>query len=160
MGKYTHLKGTIPKFVKEQEGAHREKVELLKKTIVGPASNLSWRYEQVRMKMARIKEQKSECQVEVDAYEEMLIAQYEAEEITSLKMESGASVCVDVIPYPQMKDKEKFRLWCHCHGLEKEMHLHPGTTASLVALLCLTGKAMPTGIDASMKDTVVFTKAK
>jgi len=146
--------------VQEQEGDHRDKVNALKKTIVGPASNLAWRYEQVRVKMARIKEQKSECQIEQDAYEEKLVEQYETEEITSLKLESGASVRVDVKPFPQMQDKEKFRLWCHCHGLEKEMHLHSSTTASLVALLCLTGKAMPTGIDASMKDTVVFTKAK
>jgi hypothetical protein len=112
------------------------------------------------MKMARIKEQKSECQVEIDAYEEMLIAACEIEEITGLKMESGASIRVDVKPYPQMQDKEKFRLWCIGHGLQKEMHLHSATTAALVANLCLVGEAMPTGIDASMKDTVVYTKAK
>lgn len=156
--KYEHL--NLPKFLYTNDTPYREEVETIKAGIRGTPAEIAMRYGDLRREMDIVKEQKTKLQAQLDAYSEKLVTAFEEQAMTSLKLASGASVRIDVKPYPVMRDREAFRQWCIKKGLVKEMHLHSKTTESLVANLLLVGDPLPEGVEAFMKDTVVFTKAK
>lgn len=159
MGKYSHLK--LPKFVEPDVDNHRLRVNEAKDKIHNRKSTeLSRRYTGIRIEKKRAQDILSCVQVQLDACSELLVDQFEADGITSLKLEDGSSVRVDVKPYPVTKDREVFRQWCIDDGLQKEMHLAWPTMSSLMCNMLLAGEDIPPGLEAFMKDKIVFTKAK
>lgn len=158
MGKYDHLK--LPRFLEDSEGPHRERVEKRKLDIHGKTAEVVAGYAAARRRMKEIDELKSACQVEIDAFGEVLVLKYEAENISSLKMEDGSSVRVEPSPKPVIQDREAFRQWCVEQGLQKEMHLNPGTTGSMVRNMLIAGRDLPPGVKAFMRDKIVFRKGK
>lgn len=159
MGIYSHL--VLPRFVDPGIGGHRERVNEAKTEITErEPTGLAARYAGVRAEMKSAKDMVSVIQVQLDACSELLVDQFEAEGITSLKMKDGSSVRVDVKPINVTKDREGFRLWCIEEGLQKEMHLHPGTARTMMCNMLLAGEDIPPGLEAFMKDKIVFTKAK
>jgi hypothetical protein len=156
--KYAHL--NLPRMPRDEEGDHRARVREFK-TAVGRGKTttaLVTYYAEVRRAMDKIKEEKTSIQVKIDGLTEMIVDSFEEEGVTSLKLEGGDTVRVDVKPIPGMKDREKFRLWCLEQGFEKEMHLHYMTAQSLVCQMLLEGKPEPPGVEAFMGDTIKFTK--
>lgn len=160
MGKYSGL--DLPRLPRDEEGSHRENVRAFKTTIEAKTpSEFLERYAKVRRTMDAIKKQKSEIQIELDAVSEMLIDSYEEQEISSLKLENGDTLRVDLKPYPQMQGpegRELFRQWCLGQGLEREMHLHFQTATSMVCTMLLAGDPEPPGVEAFMKEKLVFTR--
>lgn len=160
MGKYSGL--DLPRISRDEEGNHRENVRAFKTTIGAKTpSEFLERYAKVRRAMDAIRKQKSEIQIELDAVSEMLIDSYEEQEISSLKLENGDTLRIDLKPYPKMlgiEGRELFRQWCLGQGLEREMHLHHGTATSLVCEVLLKGEPEPPGVEAFMKEKLVFTK--
>lgn len=159
MRKYSHL--DLPRYVEITEGPFRTSVnELKEKTGRKRAPELVEMYRKYRVLMDEIKEKKSALEIVLTAYSELLVLAYEEEGITSLKLQDGSSIRVDVEPEPVANDREAFRNWCIEEGLEKEMHLHYMTSKSLIKLMLLEGKPLPPGMQAFMRDKIVFTKGK
>ena len=69
-------------------------------------------YADVRVIKDAIDSWASSAQLLVDAYEGLMLEAYEAEGVSSIRLESGASVSTTSEPYGQVVDKEAFRLWC------------------------------------------------
>lgn len=76
------------------------------------SSSLAHGYSDVRLFKEEVATWLSSVQLLVDAYEQLMLDQMEAEGLSSLKMESGASVSTFVEPYGEVVDKEAFRRWC------------------------------------------------
>lgn len=160
-GKYAKFKGQLPKFIEPASDDRKLKLLNIKDNIKQrAASKLAEKYEVVRLQKEMLKDKASEVQLELDAITELLIQAYEDEGITSLTMGTGtgASVRVQVEPYPQVHDREAFRQWCIDEQLERSMHLHSATTSALVKERLINGKPEPPGVKTFMKDKIVYSK--
>lgn len=94
------------------------------------SSGLARAYADARTVLDIVNGWKSSAQLLVDAYERMMTDQMEAEEVTGVRLASGALISTFSEPYGQVVDKEKFRLWCiaspdkcmECGGTEADHH--------------------------------------
>lgn len=123
------------------------------------ASTLTRAYVDVRLTLDALKGLQSSAQLLLDAFEELMVEQMEVEGVASQRLDSGASVSTYQEPYPQVQDKEAYRQWCVKHGFEKDMHLWPSKTASLVKEMLLAGEPEPPGVTAYAKTMVRVNKA-
>jgi hypothetical protein len=91
-------------------------------------SDLAGAYAQVRVVLDdHINRWKSNVQVVVDAYEQLMLDRMEADGVASIRLTDGASVATFLEPYSSVKDPEAFRLWClnTCQICGRDKHNHP-----------------------------------
>lgn len=167
-------------------------IGILKRATQGQryASVFSLVYVEARLVKEKLKNALSDAQVLLDAYEGLMIEQMTAEGVRSQKLADGHNVTTFEEPYPQVEDKEAFRLWCvapadRCMtcggpqgehfeaveasnvlygtdghkfkaggGLVNQLQLWPGTMASLVKEMLLSGEPEPPGVTTYSKTTV------
>ncbi len=89
----------------------------------------------------------------LEAYQELMTAQMEAEGMEQLRLSTGQPVSTYLEPYCQIVDKEEHRQWCMAEGLERQMVLPWSTSNSLAKQRLLAGEAEPPG-------TKMFAKTK
>jgi hypothetical protein len=123
------------------------------------ASAFAAAYAEVRVVMDKVNDWKSSVQLLLDAYEQLMIQQMEAEGVASLRLEGGASVSTFGEPYGQVVDKEKFRQWCITNGYEGQLQLWPSTMNAITKERLLEGEAPPDGVDVFAKTMVRLNKA-
>lgn len=120
-------------------------------------------FARVYAELRKIKDQiahwESSVNLLLDAFTELMIDQFENEGIASLRMDDGGAVATHGEPYPQVYDRETFRLWCLGEGLARDMHLHPKKTESLVKEILLNGNPEPPGVKVWVKTMIRLTKA-
>jgi len=156
-GKYSHLIDNLIRTL-NTDAKHQEKVDAAKATISGTPADLADLYRTLRGEKDELNDQLSEIQVRVDAVAQLLSDAYEQQGITSLKLDDGASVSVQLEPYARVEDKEAFRLWCLANGLERSMAL-PWTTANaLTKERLLEGAPEPDGVTAVAITKIVLRK--
>ena len=94
------------------------------------------------------------------AYEQLIIAQFEADEVTLVRLEGVGSLSHVEEPYAQVADKEKFRQWCIENGYEHEMHLMWQKTNAILKERLVAGNQEPPGIKPHVRHKVRFTRSR
>jgi hypothetical protein len=97
-------------------------------------------------------------QLLLDGYQDLMLAQFENEGLSSLRMLDGGSISTYSEPYAQVKDREKFRQWCLHNGFQLDMHLHSSKTQAILKELLLAGETEPDGIEVFAKTMVRLNK--
>lgn len=111
-------------------------------------------YAELRKVISSLGEEQWKLGLLLEAYQGLMIDQFETEGVSSLKLSNGQPVTTYEEPYPQVEDKEAFRQWCIKQGLERKMSLHPSTTTSMVKEMLLAGDPEPDGIKIYVKTRV------
>jgi len=138
-----------------------EQVNML--LVAGPAgrqhgSVLARYYAETREVLDAIDAQESNLNVTLEAFEQMIVEQYEAEGTTSIRLTEGGTVRVQTEPKAVVEDRDAFRDWCIRNGLERSLQLAWQTTNALTKERLLKGEPEPTGVKAYAADKLVYTR--
>jgi hypothetical protein len=115
-------------------------------------------YTELRILKDDVTDWLSSIQLLLDAYQELMCNQFEAEGISSLRMADGGSVSTFSEPFAQVRDREAFRQWCLANGFQLEMHLHPSKAQAILKELLLAGETEPPGIEVFAKTMIRLNK--
>lgn len=160
-GKYDRVVRSLSQLASEESG-YQEKVDETKKAIRAHenfkphASHLASLYVDAREQKAALEEEMYQVNLLLTALEQMTVEQYEVEGTNSIRLDSGASVSVQMEPYAQVQDREVFRQWCVAQGLENLMSIPWQTTNSLTKERLLNGEPEPPGVKAFAKAKIVL----
>jgi len=130
MGKYDSvIDSLLPAPIDDPK--HQEKVDAAKSEICVDKSTgeivklmpdqLAAAYATVRAIHAEVSAKRSELQVQIDAFEQLLAASWDNDEEgwgtygagpNTVKLKDGTAVDVGSVPEGKVEDKEAFRLWC------------------------------------------------
>lgn len=161
-GKYAQLLPKLPRLT-SPDAPFQERVQAMKQLILDDtnasvltSSELARAYREVRDELDRLDEATSRANLRLEAIKQMLVSQYEAEDIASVQLSDGATVRVQPEPYAQVKDKQAFRKWCIANGLEESLALPWLSTNSITKERLLAGLPEPDGVEACKIDKVVL----
>lgn len=119
-------------------------------------SYLAKRYAIAREKKDLLDEMLYAVNLEVEALKQMVVDQYENEDTTSIRLESGEMVRVQPEPYAQVQNKDLFRAWCIANGYADSLVLPWQTTNSLTKERLLAGESEPPGVKAHVVSKIVL----
>ena len=162
-GKYDSLLAGLPRIL-NTEPAFQVKVNAVKTAILdacksAAASEYAAEYADIRADLDDLHAEESELNVRLEAIEQLLVTQCEAEDIDAVRIAStGAPVRTKPTIYPQVVDKEKFRLWCVANGLEHSLQLWPSSMQALTKERLLAGEPEPDGVEVSVVTRVSLTR--
>jgi len=123
------------------------------------ASHFARVYRDLRKLKLVLAEQEKTTDLLIDAYFQLMEAQYEAEGITSLSMDDdGSKVRVQYEPHAKVTDKDAHRKWAIKEGLENSLMLPWQTTNALTKAALLRGDPEPDGVEAINRPKPVWTK--
>lgn len=160
-GKYSKL--DLPRIV-STEPSKQDKVDIKKLEILRnlpldqqeSASVFAVIYAAIRRQKNELKSQLAALEVEVEAAKQLLVEQYEAYDIESLKLSNGDAVRIQIEPYLVVEMPAKFRQWCVDNGYEQQLQLPWSTANALVKGLVLKGRPEPTGTRCYLLSKAVF----
>ena len=161
-GKYATVTPKLPRYQEEdtyQDKVNLKKDEFLERLQKHTSAALVQAYVAARDEVLDIKKRLSEANLQLEAISQLLVDQFEDEDVTSIKV-SGATVRVQVEPYASVKDKATFRRWCLAHGLEESMVLPWVTTNLITKERLLAGEPEPEGVEVFQKNRVVMVKER
>ena len=185
-GKYEHIVDKYPDLPVE-DPSHQEKVDAFKlKVLAAEVHNpesLGLAYAKLRDGIGNpidddfretllellgdegIAALKKECDLRLEAYEQMLYVSYNADEPgwgmygagdNTVRLPGGGSVSVQREPTGKVKNKEDFRQWCIKDGLETQLQLWPSTMNAIVKRKALAGEEPPDGVEIYTVRKVVY----
>jgi hypothetical protein len=167
MGKYDSVVPGLPKL--KEEPAYQERVDEVKSGIaMREPVVLASQYAALRLKKDLLNEELSGVNLEIVAYEQLLVASQENGEAgwgaygvkpNAIRLPSGYTIRVHHEPYGKVMDKEAFRIWCIQNGYERQLQLWPSRMNSLVKERLIAGENPPEGCEAFGVDKVEFVKA-
>lgn len=117
-------------------------------------------YATLRVIKEEVKDRLSNIDLLLDAYAQMMVDQFEVEDVDLLKLGNGDKVNVQFEPYPKTINAEAVRQWCVDSGYLSQMSLPWQTFHMLVKQRLLEGLPAPPGVELTSRPKVVFTKAK
>jgi hypothetical protein len=94
----------------------------------------------------------------LEAYGQLIVDQYENEAVTSLKLEDGGTVRVQVEPHAKVVDRNANREWAMKNNLENLLALPWQTVNALAKEALLQGEDPPDGVEISARPKIVYTK--
>jgi len=125
------------------------------------ASQFAVVYRYIRKVKDELEAHESNINLIGEAYNQLLVDQFENEGLTSLTLdEDGSSVRVQYEPYAQVEDRDRFREWCMNNGLENQLALPWQTANSLCKARLVEGEPEPDGVKIWSKTKTVLTKAR
>lgn len=159
MGKYTNIAAHLT--TKPEPSEFQDRVDAIKREVqeTTPAK-LANALIKIRAEKETVKKALSRINVRLVAHEQLLTEAFEEAGVTTIKLESGASVSTQVKPYARVHDRAAFRQWCVEHGLEAALVLPWQSTNALVAERLMDGLAEPDGIETYKQTTVVLRKGR
>lgn len=165
MGKYDALIPRLPKGQPEDLN-YQAKVQRFKDTVTDRSTlALATQYIKARTVIEDIKAELYMMNVELAALEQLLEeSQQNGAELwglygvkeNALRLPDGSTIRVQLEPYGQVQDKERFRLWCIYNGYERQMHIWPSTMNAIVKERLVQGEPEPDGCTAFVKTKVVY----
>lgn len=198
-GKYAHLIDKLPRLL-GTEPKYQEKVEVVKQEMLTvrddagepveiksflPATVLGKQYIDIRDEIDALEARLSDANLRLEATSQLMTAQFEVEDVSSLNFTGKGVVRTQYEPYAKVEDKEAFRLWCihRCqtcghddvqHPVTKNGFLvceRPATLEGSLALpwqstnmitkeRLLAGQPEPAGVVAHAKVKIVLTREK
>jgi hypothetical protein len=117
-------------------------------------------YRTLRIIKEEVKERLSNIDLLLDAHAQMMVDQFEVEDVDLLKLSDGDKVNVQFEPYPKTIDPTAVREWCVAQGYLSQMSLPWQTFHMLVKQRLLEGLPAPPGVELTSRPKVVFTRAK
>jgi hypothetical protein len=117
-------------------------------------------YRAVRLIKEELKARLSNVDLLLTAYEQMMVEQFEVEDVDLLKLGTGDKVNVQFEPYPKTTDAAAVNQWCIAQGYQSQMSLPWQTFHMLVKQRLLEGLPAPPGVELTSRPKIVFTKAK
>ena len=166
MGKYDAVLASLPRFPAElQDGGSNRQFEIdqLKTDENFPdrtPSGLLVRYASIRKEKEELEEGVKEKNTLLAAAEQLLLAVYEGEGITSLQVKGIGTVRTQYEPYSSVTDKEAFHEWCLQNGFGPQMQLAWQTMNSVSKERLLNAEEPPPGITVYVKPKTVLTREK
>jgi len=159
-GKWADITPTLPKLpTVREEAVEKAKFNFQYATdYKQSASYMASVYADIRLEKAAVEAVLKEVQVRLDAIEELMVDQYEAEGLTFLRLDDGMSVGINIEPVAVVEDPEAFRLWCLANGYEKRMVLHSSTTQSVVKERLMEGEPEPDGVTSYARPKITLRK--
>lgn len=165
-GKYAKVLDKLEKFTMEDQ-TYQDKVNAEKLHIVTTwrahtgmppgASLLVAEYIQERKEKDQIEADLYRQNLRIEALSQLIIDQYEAEGISTLKLADNSSVRTQPEPYTAVKDREVFRKWCIEAGYANQMALPWQTTNAIAKDRLLKGLPEPEGCQVFVKTKLVMT---
>lgn len=140
-----------------------EKIDELGPFLLAPArqgADYARAYRMVRLIKEELKDRLSNVDLLLEAYAQMMVEQFEVEDVDLLKLGTGDKVNVQLEPYPKTIDPQAVRDWCIKQGYLSQMSLPWQTLHMLVKERLLEGLDAPPGIELTARPKIVFTKAK
>jgi hypothetical protein len=122
------------------------------------SSSLAHLYKDLRVHKAAIDDVASALNLLIAAAEQMITEQWEAEGLSTIKMEKGGSVSTQSEPVAKVVDHTKMREWCVANGYENLFTLAWTTLNSMVKQRLLDGRPEPDGVDVFSRTKVVLRK--
>jgi len=161
-GKWAKLLKTMPRSY-GLEPTYQQKVDVVKNVILEDTprhgSALAARYAVARKVKARVEEDEAEVNLEIEALRQLIVDQYEAEGVASIKLEDGESVWVQHEPYAQVVDRDAHRKWAVDNGLERQLALPWPTTNALTKAALEAGQPEPAGVQTFSRPKLILRKA-
>lgn len=115
-------------------------------------STFAFGYAGARDARDKIKELESSLQVLIDAYQELMVDQFVAEGVTSVKLDGGRSVVTFKEPHGKVVNRELYRQYCLAdRDLALKMAVPWQSTNALVKQLLLAGEEPPPGIETTAR---------
>jgi hypothetical protein len=164
-GKYAEIIDDLPR-LKAENPTYQNKVNDRKKEIleeIGDAlssSSLALLYRQQRQEKEEIEAQLSLANLDLEAITQLLTDRYEIDEISSVSLDDGDTVRVDLEPYAKIEDAQKLWDWAKANDMERSMQLPWQTVNSMMKEMLLQGMNEPDGVVAYQRPKIVFTRAK
>lgn len=161
-GKYAGVTSKLPRMPQgageDGDVSRSEKLKLVETEIAlrvsMKSSALAREFAEIRAEKEAAERILSEIQLRLDAVVNLMVEQFEAEGLSSVRLDTGRLVSIGYEPYAQVVDKEAFRRWCIAHGLERSLQLWPSTTQKLVKDMLLAGDPEPDGIQTFSKPKI------
>ena len=166
--KYAKVLAGLPKTFGGGEDAesNQEKVETTKSAIVAdyaeehngarpPASYLAREWADLRIAKDDLEDQLKAVNVQISAYTQLMIAQYEQEGIEKLHLDTGEAPRVQIEPYFSVEDPDAFRTWCIKNGYARLLTLPWNTRVTIGKELLLNGEPLPPGLKAWCREKIV-----
>jgi hypothetical protein len=122
--------------------------------------DLAKQYIDIRTEIEALEAKLSEANLRLESTSQLLTDQFEVEDTSSMQINGRGTVRTQYEPYAKVEDKEAFRKWCIENGLEQSLALPWQSTNAITKERLLEGKSEPTGVTATSKVKVVFTKEK
>jgi hypothetical protein len=161
MGKYSGVIDRLPRQL-GTDPSYQEKVNAVKEAMRSEpgfklhASHLAKSYAKIRLEKEDIEEDLSEVNLRLTAVSQLLTDQYEVESTSTVKLEDGTSVGVQLEPNAQVQDRDALRKWAIESGLERSLQLPWQTTNALTKERLLQGLPEPDGVLAHVRAKIVF----
>jgi hypothetical protein len=161
MGKYSQLKGKIAQFTQPDDW--QQKIDKLKKELAlgkKKTVELTGIFDVARQKKEALQEQISEVNTELEAVQQVLLAQLEEQDITSLKDTAGNTFFVKDDPYCSIEDRGLFNAWVKETGQEDLFSVNYQTVSAITKDALVNAKALPPGVRVFMKSSIQKRAAK
>jgi len=159
MGKYTGALDGLPKAL-PTDPSFQEKVDTRKRELgelLSPAV-LAHEYRVVRRSKDELDDQMKVKNIEVAAIEQLLWDAYEGAGVTSVKLEDGSSVSVQVEPVASVKDHDALRTWAVANGHERSLTMPWQTVNAVAKQRLLDGEPSPDGVDLAVRTKTILRK--
>ena len=154
-GKPVHL-GTDDAY---QEKVNKEKDRIREMLTAGgatlSASRLARLVSKQRLKISGIEAVLYDANLSLEAAQQMLVEQFDVDDVISLRLDNGGSVRVQPEPYAKVEDKAALRKWCDENGLSDQLALPWPSLNSIVKERLLDGQPEPTGTSVWIRNKVV-----
>lgn len=163
-GKYGHIIDKLPRMF-TLDAPYQDRVTATIAQVVETAKQLGETLTPARLAQmySEIREMKEEAESELheinlrlEAAAQMLANEFDAQGISTIKLDNGASVQTSTLPHSVVVDKEAFRLWCIQHGYERDMVLPWMKTNAIVKERLLEGEKEPDGVEAIARPQIIY----
>lgn len=121
------------------------------------ASKIVRVYEDLRRLKETFSVQEKVTDLLIAAYEQLMVAQYQAEGTTSMTLNSGRAIRYNLEPHAQVTDKIANRLWAVKNNLENSLALPWQTINALTKQALLDGEPEPDGVEAIARPKITCT---
>lgn len=160
MGKYTKLRGSLPRF--ENEPSWQARVDALKAEILCGGENSEDANAQIilgmlcaaKLEKRRLEALLSDQTAQIEATCQILVAIFESDGVEKLTAASGVTASLKDEVYPSVEDREKFFAYIKKTRQTNLLSVHHQTMKALVNEMLLAGKPAPPGIKATLKTTI------
>lgn len=115
------------------------------------ASDLARAWRDLRRVKDIMEDAESGLNLRLAAFQELLDAQFEEEDIEGIPLGDGDKVTMTKEPHLKVVDRDQFREWCMENGYERELNLQWQTGNSIVKKMLLKGEKLPPGTECTSK---------
>jgi hypothetical protein len=158
MGKYSKVVKNLPALDNNTPDRRAKLEDLKSRSADTTPSQHASALVVLRQQKSKIEKELSELQLNLDACSELLSETFEAAGITNMKLDTGHTVFLEMVPYAQVEDRAANLLWAEDNGFRSLLQLHFQTLNALTKEALLAGEPEPDGVSVRVRTTVKVRK--